>query len=119
MSKYKYIDPISMGYFQFKLTKKQHNDLFKYRKIRWFDRYEYYYNENSIILHKFVNKKTVLMFTLWLPIFMILGGMMNAKEIWKELMGLYRQKENGSFSSDSIPKNSSKYEQLMSIIKNK
>ena len=41
---YTYKSPIDSGYTQFKLTKKQHNALFKYRQIKWQDGYEYYYS---------------------------------------------------------------------------
>lgn len=42
LSKYKYSNPIERGYTMFRLTKRQHNNLFKYRQIKWSDRYDYY-----------------------------------------------------------------------------
>ena len=55
MSEYVYQDPLTKGYKQFKLSRKQHNKLFEHRQIKWFDKYKYYYNDNSILLHRYYN----------------------------------------------------------------
>lgn len=119
MSEYKYINPIGQGYTKFKLTKKQHNKIFKNRKIKWNSKIEYYYNDNQIIIHRFTNRKAILLTTILLPVFVLLHGITNIKEIWKELLELYNQKETGSFVSDHIWKKESRYEQIMDIIKSK
>lgn len=120
MSKYKYISPIDKGFKQFKLTKKQHNSLFKYRQIRWFDKYEYYYNDSMIELHRFYNWKVVIVSTLFFPVTLFINGIGNIKEIIKELKSMYKQKEIGSFSGDSIWKDSDTYTKVIEIInKNK
>ena len=114
-NEYKYINPLDKGYKQFTLTKKQHNEFFNYRKITWADRYEYYYNENRIIIHRFVNWKGILCATLTFPVVVLLNGVVNFKSIWKELIDLYNQKESGSFSSDSV--HGARYEKIMKLIK--
>lgn len=114
MEKYKYVDPVENGYKQFKLTKKQHNELFKYRKITWADKYDYYDNGNHILIHKFINWKGVLYCTLTVPVAVLLNGVVNFKEILKELKELYNQKESGSFSSDIVQ--GDRYEKLMKMI---
>lgn len=119
MSKYKYTDPITNGYTKFKLTEKQHNNLFKYRQIGTGDKYEYYYNDSQIILHRFTNWKAITLTTILFPILVILHGVINYKEAWKELIGLYNQKKLGSFSGDSVQSGSEKYMEIMSIIKEK
>ena len=118
MRKYKYSDPTERGYIQFKLSKEEHNSLFKYRKIRWLDKYIYYYNDQGIKIHKFINKKGVIVATLSLPIAILIEGLGNYKEIWKELLSLYNQKNSGSFVSDFIDKNSNIYREIMKIINN-
>jgi hypothetical protein len=118
MSEYKYVNPIDKGYIRFKLTKKQHNEIFKNRKLKWNGKSEYYYNENQIIIHTFTNWKAILLTTILFPIFILLHGITNIKEIWKELLELYNQKETGSFVSDFVPKNSNTYDQIMNIINN-
>jgi hypothetical protein len=117
MSKYVYEDPIKLGYIQFKLTKKQHNSLFKYRQIKWTDKYEYYYNEHEIIIHKFYNWKAVLLQTIFFPVEILMNGIVNAKEIYKEILELYNQKESGSFSGDDVSSGTDKYNEIMDIIK--
>jgi hypothetical protein len=59
MNNYEYINPLNKGFKKFKLNKKQHNSFFKYRQTRWFDRYEYYYNEQEIEINRFYNKKAI------------------------------------------------------------
>jgi hypothetical protein len=117
LSDYKYRSPVENGYIKFKLTKKQHNEIFKRRKMRWTDKYEYYYNDNSIILEKLVNWKGVLLYTIFFPIVVLLAGLMNIKEAWRELIILYKQKEKGSFVSDNASSKSEIYQKVMKIIK--
>jgi hypothetical protein len=119
MSEYKYINPIDQGYTRFKLTKKQHNEIFKNRKLKWNGRCEYYYNDKQIIIHTFTNWKAILLTTILLPMFILLNGIANIKEIWEELLELYNQKETGSFISDFVSKTDPKYNQIMDIIKSK
>ena len=115
MSEYKYVNPIDKGYKEFKLTKQQHNEFFQYRKIAWCHKYEYYYNEHRIIVHRFINWKGILFATLTFPVVVLLNGVANFKEIWKELTDLYNQKETGSFDSDSV--RGDRYEKIMKLIK--
>jgi hypothetical protein len=118
MSEYKYSNPIDKGYIKFKLTKKQHNEIFKNRKLKWNGRCEYYYNDKQIIIHTFTNWKAILLSTILLPVFILLHGLTNIKEIWKELLELYNQKETGSFVSEHVWRKESRYEQIMNIINN-
>ena len=68
MSKYIYKNPLDEGYKKFKLTKKQHNQLFKHKQIKWLDKYEYYINEDGVILHRFYNWKVIILNTIFFPI---------------------------------------------------
>lgn len=115
-SKYQYKDPLTSGYKRFELTKKKHNTLFKHRQIKWADKYKYYYNEKEIILHKFVNVKAVLLMTILFPLVVVLGGVINFKEIFNDTKELYRQKERGSFSGDHFQSKTDTYDKIMKII---
>jgi hypothetical protein len=115
--KYKYTDPIDSGFTKFKLTKKQHNEIFPKRKIKWTNKYEYYYNERTIILHEFINWKTVLLVTILFPVIILLEGLMNIKESWKDFVKLYKQKESGSFVSEHVRRDAEKYQQVMDVVK--
>ena len=117
MSKYKYVDPIENGYTEFKLTKKQHNEIFKYRKRKWTDNYKYYYNDKRIIMHKFYNYRAVLVATLCFPVWVILNGLMSFKEICGELRDLYNQKESGCFTKEHVY--GDRYDEIMKIVNEK
>ena len=132
--KYKYVyeNPLDKGYTKFKLTKKQHNSLFKYRQIKWFDNYQYYYNETEIIMERFTNTFGKIITTLLFPISVVVVGFSDSKEA---LVDLYKQKEKGHFTSDIVwkrkehkdvlkpkvysPENVDKYKLIMEIIQSK
>jgi len=116
MSNYKYKNPLDDGYKQFKLTKKQHNKLFKYRQIKWCDRYEYYYNEQEIIMHRYVNLMAIIIETLLFPIYVLLHGFVNIKELNKEYKEIFNQKKYGAFVGDSISRESDTYQKVIDVI---
>jgi len=116
MSNYIYTNPLDKGYKQFKLTKKQHNKLFKYRQMRWCDKYEYYYNGNEILIHKFINLPTKILATILFPFYLLFYGMGNFKELIKEMKSGYNQKKYGAFSVDSTTNGSNTYKAIMQLI---
>lgn len=116
MTKYIYKDPLIKGYKKFKLSKKQHNKLFQYRQLKWFDKYEYYYNDKEIILHKFYNPLFITINIIISPIGIFIAGLMNIKQYWQELKQMCNQKKYGQFSGDSVWKESNLYIEIMKII---
>lgn len=119
MSNYKYKCPTEYGFTKFKLTKRQHNSLFKYRQIKWNDKYEYYYNNQSVILHNFTSNSAVVLSTILFPVLVLFAGLSNFKKCIKELKELYNQKEYGAFVRDDIHFDSNKYNEIMKIISSK
>lgn len=113
---YQYRDPLKQGYKKFKLTTKQHNELFKYRKKKWYSKYEYYYNENQILLHGFTNKFAIVINTILFPLIVLVNGIGNIKEIIDDFKRLYNEKKYGSFTSDHVWSVTEKYNQIMEII---
>ena len=116
MSDYVYRNPLDNGYKQFKLTKQQHNKLFKYRQIKWCDKYEYYYKDNRILIHKFGNWKLIILQTVLFPFNVLYAGFSNFKELIDEYKSMYNQKKYGSFVADSVGKSSKIYDEIMEII---
>lgn len=116
---YQYRCLTERGYTRFKITKKQHNEIFKNRKIKWTDRYEYYYNENNIIMHKFYSKKLIVLFTILFPLIVLFTGISNIKESYSDLKRMLNQKKYGSFVSEYVHKQEAEFEKLRSVIKNK
>lgn len=113
---YKYISPVETGHKQFNLTRKQHNELFPNRKLRWSDRYEYYYNERHVIMHNFTNIRAKTLMTILFPFMLLIHGVVNYKEIIGEYKELYNEKKYGSFVSDHASKGTEKYKEIMKII---
>jgi hypothetical protein len=111
--KYSYKDPTETGYKRFKLTKKQHNQLFPNRKVRWFCRYEYFYNDWYVLLHQFTNWKGIVVNTLLAPVLVLMYGIVEMKREYKRL---YNEKELGAFSSNTVRSKSEKYDEIMNII---
>ncbi len=106
---YKYEDPLDRGFRKFRITKKQHNKLFKYRQIKWRDRYEYYYDDNFILLYNFTNWKAIVLFTLLFPVVLLLEGLWGVTEHYEQL---YNQKKYRTFSADSIPSGTELYDEI-------
>ncbi len=119
MSEYVYKNPLNNGYKKFKLSRKQHNQLFQYRQIKWYDKYEYYYNDHEILLHKFSNVLGIVVATILFPADVLFQGLFNIKECCDELISLYNQKKYGSYIPDCISKGSPMYTEIMEIINKK
>lgn len=118
MDEYVYVNPVEIGYKKFKLTRKNHNLLFKHRQMKWYNKYEYYYNENNIIIHKFATIPYIILCTLLLPVAIFISGY---SDVMYDLKRLYNQKKSGSFTSDNVwkyPDNPEFYNKIIDKIKN-
>lgn len=101
--KYIYTCPTKRGYKRFKITNKQQDSLFKYRQSKFFIRYEYYMNDKEILMYQIPTLFACVLFTLLFPIGVLLGGVLNYKNLYKSMVSdMWKCKENGAFSSDSI-----------------
>lgn len=116
-NKYIYKDPLDQGYKQFKLTKKQHNKLFPNRQRTWKSRFEYYYNDNNVILHLFTSRLAIILNLILFPLSVLLNGLREFKEVAESHKKLLNEKKYGSFSSDDIWKSSDLYSEIMEVIK--
>lgn len=119
MSKYTYKCPTEYGYKKFKLTRKQHNEIFSRRKINIFTKCEYFYNEHLIKIHFFTNALGVILSLLFVPVTIVTHGLSSIKDISKEIKDLFNQKERGSYSYDSYNNKEGRntYDKCMKIIK--
>lgn len=113
---YKYENPLDKGFERVKFTKKQHNELFPRRKIGFGQRYEYYLSDKWLELYCFAGISIVILNTLLFPILVLLHGLTNIKEVFKEVISLYNQKETGTFTSDSIPSSSNLYKRALKVL---
>lgn len=118
MKEYKYRNPLDDGYKQFKLSKKQHNKLFEYRQIKFFEKYEYYYNDNCILMHRFHNNLFIILNIILFPFTILFHGFENIKQIWVDFKSMFHQKQSGFFSTDDIGSKHDLYKEIMKIICN-
>lgn len=103
--KYKYKDPTKDGYVKFKISKKDQNRIFEYRKWCWHSNYEYYIKDKTILMHKIPNALGCIVSTLLLPAGLIAEGLFNYKEVYKDMvLKTWQCKKYGAFSSDVIYK---------------
>ena len=114
MGDYKYDDLTTMGYTRFYLSKNQHNSLFFYRQIRWYDKYEYYFNDKEIVMHCYYNILGKIINTLLFPIYVILYGFYAALI---SMYSIWKQKEHGAYLSDNFGRGNKKYVMIMRMIK--
>lgn len=106
---YKYENPLDEGMIQFKITKKQHNKLFMYKKL-WFMKFDYYFGDDKIVLEKTFTKLAVVVSILLFPVQVFITGFEEAVEVTSNL---FNQKEKGQFVRDIVWKDSIIYQKFL------
>ena len=103
MSEYKYRNPVDDGYIKFGISSKDQNRIFKHRKSRWSINYEFYIKDGHIIMHAIPNVFGCLFCTVIFPFSLLLCGVVNYKDVYKEcILRTWQCKKYGSFSGDDI-----------------
>ncbi|ELX7527357.1 hypothetical protein SKP09_004490 [Vibrio parahaemolyticus] len=107
------------GYRKVSISKKDHNDMFQYRQIKWYYKYEYYLNEElgHFVMIRLTSAPAKLINVLGYPVMILLHGLANYKEINQYLSDMWNEKERGKFSGDDSHKNQKGWDELMSIVK--
>ena len=113
---YKYEDPLERGYQKIFLTKKQHNELFPKRKMRWHDKYDHYIKEDDFLMECTKNKLFIVMATLLLPLVMLLS-LIQSKEIFNEYKSLFKQKSLGNFTLDNLSSETKTFQKIRQLVK--
>ncbi|QWU14232.1 hypothetical protein SAMN04487895_101522 [Paenibacillus sophorae] len=113
---YKYDNLLDIGYKQIYLTKNQHNSIIKRRKKNWKNRYEYYLNDDRVIMQEFSSKRLITLNILLYPVLVLMAGLSNFKELNRDLKRLFNEKKCGSFSEDWISKNTEQYKEIIVLI---
>lgn len=107
-----YKHPLERGFVQFKVPKKDHNEIFEHRQIKWTCRYEYFISENSIEMHKYISLRAKLVNVLLYPLNLILYGLSSFKDVNDDFYKIWFQRKTASYSSDYISKNHNSYNKL-------
>ncbi|GLT20434.1 hypothetical protein GCM10007938_42190 [Vibrio zhanjiangensis] len=107
------------GYQQVKVSKKDHNATFKYRQIKWSQRYEYYLNEERghFVMIRLTSLPAKLVSILCYPVIVLLHGLVNYKEINQEISDQWYEKVRGRFVADDCYRNQKGWDELMGIVK--
>lgn len=101
------------------MSKKAHNSMFEYRQIRWCDKYEYYLNEERghFVMIRLTNLFARVLLTTYYPVIVLLEGIVNYKQVNKEIGDMWYQRERGRFSGDDSYRSQDGWDELMSIVK--
>ena len=104
--KYEYQCPTTKGYKRIKVSKAQHNSVFKYGKRTLLkslvQKQEYYDNGNQIIVQHLPTLITKILCVVLLPVNLLFYGVGNLDELIKDTKRIIQPKKYGSFSSDVI-----------------
>jgi len=107
------------GYQQVQVSKKDHNAMFEYRQIKWYQKYEYYLNEERghFVMICLTSVSAKLVNILGYPVMVLLHGLANYKDINQYLSDMWNEKERGKFSGDDSYRRQEGWDELMSIVK--
>lgn len=95
---YKYIPPESKGYTRLKISRSEHNAIWRYRKLRFFNQVEYYYNGNHLQVYHFIARWWVVLIAL--PVIIIGTFSDGLPKTCRDLKRSLMQKKYGSFTGD-------------------
>ena len=118
---YKYECPTERGYEKFKISRKDQNRIFKYRKWVWSINCEYYVKDKHIIMQQIPNVWGCIASTLLFPLGLLLEGLSNGKDTYKQMVTrVWKAKKYGAFSGDDFYKRDNDdgtFDKLMQIKK--
>lgn len=111
------------GYREATLSNKLQNKLFKYRKSSCKTKYVYFVNEGIGVIEmcSFCPLYLKILGTVLYPVWLLMYGIGNYKEINKEISDVWNEKQLGKFSGDTISKtmnvNSNLYDEVLKNLK--
>lgn len=79
------------------LSRRDHNRIFSKNRTRWFYKYEYFLGDEEVRLIEYPRLFVAVWFTLLLPVFIVLHGVVNFKDVWGEVLDMYAPKKRGSY----------------------
>lgn len=119
--KYEYKKPEDNGYTKINIPKSLHNSVFTYRKRTLlkslFVRWEYYKNDWNIRAQVLPTILTKVLTVLFVPLILIMQGVGNYKDVFRDVYRTCNPKKTGSFSVDDIQ--GDKYKEVVSKLNSK
>ena len=101
------------GYTKVTFTRKQHKKLFPVRKKTLWTRYEYYINQDELVLEWHHTLLLKVVYTTAFPLVILVYGVYKIEEILKEYSDLYSSKP---CAKDGVPFTTSLYKEATSIL---
>lgn len=118
---YKYQPPEDNGYTKINIPKSLHNSVFTYRKRTLlkslFVRWEYYKNDWNIRAQVVPTILTKVLMVLFVPLNLIMQGVGNYKDVFRDVYSTWNPKKTGSFSVDDIQ--GDKYKEVVNKLNGK
>lgn len=113
-NKFKYTNPVDMGFKKIKLTSKQHKEIFKtyYNDRSWRTHVEYYMNDSCVYVHTFSSWILILLAILLFPASCFMCGVIDA---WNETKRLFSQKKSGNYNNHIYYNTSDVYKSIINI----
>jgi len=107
------------GYLQVQVSKKDHNTIFKYRQIKWYQKYEYFLNKERghFVMIRLTSLAGKLVNILCYPVIILLHGLANYKEVNQEISDQWNEKERGKFVIDDLYKDQEGWDKLTRVVK--
>ncbi len=117
MSKYIYKSPVDNGFIKFKLSRRQHKKLFPKIKRNWMNHRDYYISKDEFIMHGTPTILFKIVAILFFPVFVLLGGFLNIKQMIQGYYDLFHVKGCGDFEMNSVDSGTEKYKEIVQLSK--
>lgn len=103
--KYQYVDPLTKGFTKIKVSKENHNKIFKYKKRTILKdiktKVEYYESDKEILIQFLPTVFTKVLLLLIAPFIILFYGIGNP-DVYSDIKRIIFPKKYGSFTSDII-----------------
>jgi hypothetical protein len=106
-----------LGYERFTLTAEQHRKIFPMREKRWCYSYHYYMSDDAMLLIQLINLPCKIVMLLAFPFLLLWNGLLNIREMWKDLCDMFFQYQRKSYISDYIGRGSDTFAKLEAVLK--
>lgn len=114
---YEYHNPIDNGYKRMYLSKKKHNKIFPLWKVGRFESCDYFYKEGLVMMEKHLSVFGKCLLLLLFPIHVVLYGVADVKEHFKDFRRKIQHKKYGSFTSMVCWEKNNAYKYLIFSLK--
>ena len=99
---FEYTSPVDNGFQQFKISKLTHNSLFKYNKANIWNKFEYYFKDETIIVNEYPSLILCILMTLIYPLHVFIMLKEYKLVFIETVLNNWYSKKYGNFISNRI-----------------